>query len=219
MKKTTIIAVAAFLGLTAAVNAQTTPDTTTKPVTTEAPAEAPVSKDKYNNWSPDTYKLQPMPEALTTEKVFPVIGSYQLTDKDGNATPVTITLDETNKGIAWIDGFPQGRIKANLMKSPATYKIPAQKIGEGKDAKDVAEGVLVYNRDANTMNICFNCTYKSENPEVVFTATTEEPVVEETAATKKAAKSTAKTSKKVVKVQPVHYTGSKLIQTNAAVQQ
>lgn len=218
MKKTTIIAVAAFLGLTAAVNAQTTPDTTAKPVTTEAPVQAPVSKDKYNNWSPDTYKLQPMPEALTTEKVFPVIGSYQLTDKEGAATPITITLDETNKGIAWVDGFPQGRIKANLMKSPATYKIPAQKIGEGKDAKDVAEGVLVYNRDANTMNVCFNCTYNAENPEVVFAVATEEPVVEETAATKKAAKSTAKT-KKIAKVQPVHYTGSKLIQTNAAVQQ
>ena len=96
MKKLAIVTSAAFLMFTAAVNAQT--DTVllnsqyrpgcTQPVATEKP----VSKDKYNNWSADTYKMQPMPEALTTEKIFPVLGKYQLTDKEGAASTVTVSL-------------------------------------------------------------------------------------------------------------------------------
>ncbi len=130
MKKLTLVAFAALL-FTAAVNAQTD----TVPAQTEpAPApqeqpvatEKPVSKDKYNNWTADTYKMQPMPEALTTEKIFPVIGKYQLTDKDGAASTVTVSLDPSNKGLIWIEGLPQGKIKAALRKSPATYKIPVQ---------------------------------------------------------------------------------------------
>ena len=99
MKKLTLVAFAALL-FTAAVNAQT--DTVPSAQKDTVPAvqdqqpvatEKPVSKDKYNNWSADTYKMQPMPEALTTEKIFPVIGKYQLTDKDGAASTVTVSLD------------------------------------------------------------------------------------------------------------------------------
>src|SRR5688572_15814373 len=112
MKKIAIITCAALL-ITAAVNAQT--DTVPKqsdavpqqqPASTEQPV-AKVYSDKYNNWTADTYKMQPMPEALTTEKIFPVLGKYQLTDKEGASSTVTITLDETNKGIVWIEGLPQ----------------------------------------------------------------------------------------------------------------
>ncbi len=211
--------------LSATVHAQT--DTTTKqvPVSTETPVttttQTTASKDKYNNWSADTYKMQPMPEALTTEKVFPVIGRYQLTDKDGAASNISIALDETNKGLVWIDGFPQGRIKATLRKSPAVYKIPAQKIGEGKDAVDVAEDVLVYDKDANAMNVCFGCTYNAEDPSVAFVAPAEPVVVEEAPA--KTTKTKTKTSKnataKVEKVKQVRYSGSKIIEGTANVQQ
>jgi len=223
MKKTAMLAGAAFILLTASANAQTdtVPKQQTMTTTTEMTA---VSKDKYNNWSADTYKLQPMPEALTTEKIFPVIGKYQVTDKEGASSEVTISLDPSNKGQVWVEGLPQGRIKAQLRKSPAVYKIPAQKIGddpEAKDAKNVAEGVLIYDKDANTLNVCLGCTYNTENPAVAFdaSAATEEPVAEAAPAPKKTAKSAKAKAPKVVKIVPVRYSGTKVIEQTAAVQQ
>ena len=213
MKKTTIIAGLALL-LTAAANAQTDSTKSTPVPTQQTTQTAPVSKDKYNNWSADTYKMQPMPEALTTDKIFPVIGKYQLTDKEGTASEVTISLDEANKGLVWIDGLPQGRIKATLRKSPAVYKIPAQTLGEGKEAKNVAEGVLIYDKDANTMNVCIGCTYNAEDPATAFVAPVE-PVVAETKTKTKATKTKTKTS--VAKVKPVMYSGTKVIEGTASV--
>jgi hypothetical protein len=241
MKKLTIVACAALLLSTAAVNAQT--DTVPKQPqqqpaamdTTATAMQKPVSKDKYNNWSADTYKMQPMPEALTTEKIFPVIGKYQLTDKEGAQSTVTISLDPNNKGIAWIEGLPQGKIKATLRKSPATYKIPVQPLGEEgevaavtetevkekdaktktqvKKAKELPEGVLIYDKDANVLNVCIGCAYNAEDPAVAFT-TPAEPVVEEKVE-KKTTKTSKKSKAKVAKVKPVHYTGNKLMETTA----
>ena len=203
MKKIAIITSAALLLVTAAVNAQTdtVPKQTTdpvaqQPVATEQQTTAKVYNDKYNNWSADTYKMQPMPEALTIEKIFPVLGNYQLTDKEGTASTVSVTLDPSNKGIVWIEGLPQGKIKATLRKSPATYKIPVQPLGEeamateaapeveAKDAKtsksaktakaapkakELPEGVLIYDKDANVLNVCIGCKYNNEDPAVAFT--------------------------------------------------
>lgn len=214
-----IIASAALLLTTASLQAQTT-DTVpaqqqpvTQPATTTQPT---VSKDKYNNWSADTYKMQAMPEGLTTEKIFPVLGKYELTTKEGTTSTVTVSLDETNKGLVWIDGLPEGRIKASLRKSPSTYKIPAQKLGEEKDAKSVAEGVLIYDKDANVINVCIGCTYNAEDPAIAFAPATE--VTEEPAAKPAKTKAKSKATAKVVKVKPVHYTGSKIIETTAATQ-
>src|SRR5438270_8167786 len=78
------------------------------------------------------YKLQPMPAALTIEETFPVIGNYQLTNSTEGTGTVTVNLDSTNKGMVWVDGLPQGRIKAYLRQSPATYRIVSQKSGSGK---------------------------------------------------------------------------------------
>lgn len=55
----------------------------------------------------------------------------------------------------WIEGLPQGRVKAMLRKSPATYKIPAQKTEEGKE---VAEGTLMFDKETNTLSICIGKT-------------------------------------------------------------
>ena len=239
MKKIAIISSAALLLFTAAVNAQTdtVPKQPTDPVPAQQPVatEKPVSSDKYNNWSADTYKMQPMPEALSTEKIFPVLGKYQLTDKAGTASTVTVTLDATNKGIVWIEGLPQGKIKATLRKSPATYKIPAQKLeGEAatdevevkdaktaknvKPAKGLPEGVLIYDKDANVLNICIGCTFNNEDPATVFMST--EPVadVEETEKKATKVKSAKKSTAKVAKVKPVHYSGQKIIETTAVVE-
>ncbi len=179
-----------------------------------------------------------MPEALTTEKIFPVIGNYQLTDKEGTASTVSVTLDPANKGIVWIEGLPQGKIKATLRKSPATYKIPAQPLGEeavatemeAKDAKtaktvkapkELPEGVLIYDKDANVLNVCIGCKFNNEDPAVAFTpAETEEATEPAEAAPAKKTKTTKKATAKVVKVKPVHYSGTKVIETTAsAVQQ
>lgn len=259
MKKVAIITSAALLLFTAAVNAQT--DTVPKQQTTDPATQQPVAtdqqqqpqqqtttakvyNDKYNNWSAETYKMQAMPEGLTTEKIFPVIGKYQLTDKDGAQSTVTIALDEANKGIVWVDGLPQGRIKATLRKSPATYKIPVQPLGEVAaaeempatdvdaktktakakkevKAKELPEGVLIYDKDANVLNVCIGCKFNNEDPTIAFTSSTDadQAVTEE--ADKAAEKKTAKTSKKapkakVAKVKPVLYTGTKVIETTAA---
>ncbi|MET0466253.1 MAG: hypothetical protein ABW007_24050 [Chitinophagaceae bacterium] len=225
MKKTTMLAGAALTLLTASVNAQTTTTDTVAQQQTVTTTET-VSKDKYNNWSADTYKLQPMPEALTQEKIFPVLGQYNITDKDGNASTVSVSMDPSNKGTIWIEGLPQGRIKANLRKSPAVYKIPAQKLGddpEAKDAKSIAEGVLVFDRDANTLNVCLGCTYNAENPAIAFDATAAaeqaDAVAQQEAANPKPAKkktAAKKATPKVAKVVPVRYSGSKVIDQTAA---
>lgn len=230
MKKTAIIAGAvSLLFLTATVNAQTdsvlkqqtpvetqmpvTTPTTENPVTTTSTATASTSKDRWNNYDKAKYAMLPMPAPMTIEQIFPVIGKFDVTNKEGEASQLTISLDETNKGIAWIDGLPQGRIKANLRQSPATYKIPEQKLGEEKDAKTVAEGVLIYDKDANQFNLCLGCKYNAEEPGVAFNPA---PVEEEMAPAKPAKKTAKTTRKKEVKVKPIMYTGTKVIETAPA---
>ena len=149
-------------------------------------------------------------EAITTAQIFPVLGTYQST-VNTDAPSVSINMDAENKGIVWIEGLPQGKIKAMLRKSPSTYKIPAQKTEEGKD---VAEGTLIFDKDANTLNIVIGKPYNTEDPGVVFTTTTEESAPAEEVKTKtKTAKTKVKT-KTVVK--PWTYTGTKVETTTAS---
>ena len=240
MKKTAFILGAVFFLFTATVNAQVEtkqpapaqtenlnkqqqPSNTLTPTTTTTASTASAG-DKWNNWSPDKYKLLPMPEPLTTEKIFPVLGHYTVSAKntssmaDATATTtssssdVTITLDENNKGIVWVDGLPQGRIKAYLRKSPSTYMIPVQKT---TDEKDLAEGVMIYDKDANTLDVCIGCKYNSEDPALAFSAP--QPVVEEQAVVKTKSKSKKHTTK--TKVKPVKtwiYSGSKTETTSSS---
>jgi hypothetical protein len=109
--------------------------------------------------------IAPRP-ALTTNDIFPVIGQYQSASTE--ASTVTIALDEQNKGLVWVSGLPQGRIKAMLRKSPAIYKIPAQKTEEGKD---ISEGTLIFDKETNTLNIVIGKPYNSEDPAAVFQTT------------------------------------------------
>ena len=139
--------------------------------------------------------IAPRP-ALTTADIFPVIGQYE-SAINADAASVTITLDGANKGLVWIEGLPQGKIKAMLRKSPAIYKIPTQKT---EDGKDVAEGTLIFNKETNTLSICIGKMYNAEDPVAVFTTATEDP-----------ATSTVKTSKtkKQVLLNAWIYTGTK----------
>ena len=84
------------------------------------------------------YQLIPMPEALTIEKSFPVLGSYQLTAADGSIQTISISIDSVNKGIVWVEGLPEGKFKAFLRKSPGTYRVIAQKTESGRHHSEKA---------------------------------------------------------------------------------
>jgi hypothetical protein len=146
-------------------------------------------------------KIVTAPVPPTREDVFPVIGKYESAGNT-DAAHISITLDEANKGIAWIDGLPQGRVKAMLRKSPATYKIPAQKTAEGNE---VAEGTLIYDKTTNTLSICLGKVYNAEDPAAAFVPV-EEPVASAVKNTK---------SKKPVTPKAWIYTGTKLSKETA----
>ena len=195
---------------------------TEKQVATTTTVATTNSTDRWNNWSPDKYKMLPMPEPLTTEKIFPVIGHYSVTSKDAaeatttessaGTSSVTITLDETNKGIVWVEGLPQGKIKAYLRKSPSTYMIPAQKTA---DEKDLSGGVLIFDKDANTLDVCLGCKYNSEDPASSFTVT-EQPVVEQPVVKTKHKNKKGTAKAKVKPVKTWRYSGSKTSETTAS---
>jgi hypothetical protein len=165
MKKTIqIMGVIVLLFISAAVFAQQTEETT-KPSTENTKVwnaqENPVVSEinaKYET------KLIPAKKALTIEDIYPAIGTYESTTNP-EAASIVITNDADNKGFIWISGLPQGKIKAMLRKSPATYKIPAQKT---EDGKDVAEGTLIFDKEMNTLSIAIGKDYNAENPSLVF---------------------------------------------------
>lgn len=125
--------------------------------------------------------------ALTKEDIFPVIGTYEATTNMADTKTITIALDENNKGLVWIEGLPQGTIKAMLRKSPATYKIPAQKTEAGNE---VAEGTLVFDKESNTLSICIGKSYNAADPLSVFS--TNESADSEVAAVTKSKKTKTK---------------------------
>ena len=197
-----MVAGSLLLLLSASVNAQ-------EPVTQPQPQPQQKVWDAKKNPTVDSIaqkyssKMVPAKPALTTVDIYPVIGQYEST-VNTDASNVTIVLDETNKGIVWIDGLPQGRVKAMLRKSPSTYKIPAQKTAEGKE---IAEGTLIFDKDANTLNIVIGKPYNVEDPASVFVSAdaNADAVVTETKTKGN------KTKIKTKKVKAWTYTGSKVV--------
>lgn len=193
--------VVALSFLTASVSAQVTEPQPTQPQPAQTwdykknPTVAAITS-KYENSYITTTKT------TTVEDIFPALGKYEST-VNTDAPVVMITLDETNKGIVWIDGLPQGRIKATLRKSPAIYKIPVQKNAEGKD---VAEGTLMFDKDANTLNIVIGKEFNAADPASVF-APQEEAVTEVKVKDNK----TKTKVKKVNKPKAWTYTGTKVV--------
>jgi hypothetical protein len=154
------------------------------------------------------YNLQAMPTAPTTDQIFPVIGQYQ--SSDNADAKLTVMLDESNRGFVWIDGLPQGRVKAILKKSPAVYKIQAQKTADGKD---VPEGTLIYDKNTNEIHVLLGMPFNDETPEAVFA--TPAPVEAEVAVTKT---KPGKTKTKVKKVETWTFNGTKVQQVTAVNQ-
>jgi hypothetical protein len=113
-------------------------------------------------------------EELTNEKVFPILGDYQPEANSEVTGTLKISIDPDNKGVVWIEGLPQGKVKAMLRMSPSTYKIPAQKTELGTD---VAEGVLIYDKALNKLSLCIGKPYDEKNPASAFSSTEEQTTV------------------------------------------
>jgi hypothetical protein len=218
MKKTISLMAGIALSLAAIPAFAQTPTTQTPTTTTTTTTTTTVNPwDAKKNPTVDSINAKykdswvPARAAVTTNDIFPALGSYTTT-VNTDAPSVVVTLDETNKGTVWIDGLPQGRVKAYLRKSPSTYKIPAQKTADGKD---VGEGTLIFDKDANTLNIVIGKTYNAEDPGAVFITPTETVAVDP--ATVKVKNSKVKA--KVVKAPKAWtYTGTKVEVTTAMTQ-
>ncbi len=144
--KNTIFLFIAALFISAAVNAQTTVDSIRA-----------------------KYQLQAMPEALTIEKTFPAIGTYLLNATDGSTQNVVVTLDSVNHGIVWVEGLPEGKFKAYLKRSPATYRVVAQKSETGKQ---IPEGTLMFDATTNTLQVALGKKFDEVDPASIFTINT-----------------------------------------------
>lgn len=220
MKKTILTMGGFALSMLFVAASAQTPDSTQVPVTTSTTTTttttAPTTWDYKKNPTVDSinakYKDQMVASRapLTTEQIFPVLGQYQ-SSVNTDAPSVTITMDAQNKGMVWIEGLPQGKVKAYLRKSPATYKIPAQKT---EDGKDIAEGTLVFDKDANTLNIVIGKAYNTEDPLAVF-APAADVQDEETVVKTKTKTAKGKTKTKAV-VKPWTYSGTKIETTTAS---
>lgn len=178
------------------------------------------------------YKLLPMPDPMTIEKTFPVLGSYQLNATADGATNLTVTLDSVNRGIVWVEGLPQGRIKAYLRKSPATYRIMAQKTETGKQ---VPEGTLYLDTATNNISIALGKAYDDADPLAVFalnpaatdaglgvnsevTVKTDDGKVKTEVENDGTVKTKTKTATSKSKSKVTFYTGTKIVQNTNATQ-
>jgi hypothetical protein len=186
MKNTFFLFIAALF-ITASVNAQSTVDSI---------------RAKYT--------LQPMPGALTIEKAFPVLGTYHLTT-DSTST-LTVSMDSASKGMVWVEGLPQGKFKAFLKQSPATYRITAQKTESGTN---VPEGTLMFDTTTNTLNIALGKAYNEANPGEIFGTVADAGVSTDVANTGTEVKVKTKTKATKSKAKVVFYSATKVQNTTA----
>ena len=163
------------------------------------------------------YKLLPMPDStISIEKTFPILGTYQLASTNNNTSNLVITLDSSNKGIVWIDGLPEGRIKAYLQQSPATYRIIPQRSSTGKM---VPEGTVIYNTESNALNVSLGAPYNETDPGSIFQNYNTNDVAGNTNSSAIKVKTKTATSKSKSRVE--FYTASKTLtnsSSNAAQQ-
>lgn len=158
-------------------------------------AQTAATPEIPRNYKPEPKELLPMPGELTDAAIFPVLGKYEYTDKEGNVATVTVTRDIENKGQIWVNGMPQGKFKADLKASPATYKVLAQKTlqNDVEDAvietapaeesnsdskvtattarysgKSLKEGTLIFDSTSNQLYLNIGHKFDQENPAGVF---------------------------------------------------
>lgn len=100
----------------------------------------------------------------------PVLGSYQPAQTGSSNQQVTVTGDEANPGKVWVEGLTPVKFYA-LLKTPGTYKIPAQ----AQDQNNVAEGTLTYDESSRQITICVGCGFSDQG---AATATTDATATE-----------------------------------------
>lgn len=163
-------------------------------VTTASVAQVSTTPEVPRNYKPQAKELLPMPAELTDEMIFPALGRYEYADNEGEVVQVTVTRDSENKGVIWINGMPQGKFKADLKASPATYKIPVQKTlqnevveeeatveeAAAEDAVETAhpkarysgkslnEGTIVFDSASNKLYVNIGGRFNEEDPIAVF---------------------------------------------------
>ena len=196
MKKTFLIASAIALFSTLAITT-TAQETPVKETTTQENWDAKKNPTVDSIMSQYKDKYVAAKPAQTIADIFPALGDYE-SATNAETSKLSITIDPNNKGLVWIEGLPQGRVKAFLRKSPATYKIPAQKTEQGKE---VAEGTLMFDKETNTLSICIGKEYNTTDPSAAFMMAEEEPVT-----TSKNSK-----AKKTTVTKPWIYTGTKIV--------
>jgi len=154
--------------------------------------------------------------AVTIEQIYPAIGQYQST-VNTDAASVTITPDEQSKGVVWVTGLPQGKVKAMLKKSPATYRIPPQM---SEDGKEIPEGTLIFDKDANTLQISIGKSFNEADPASAFLPQPVEVVAEPTVKVKsdKVKIKTNKEKEKVAETKVWMYSGTKIEKSTASNQ-
>lgn len=162
-------------------------------VTTASVAQVVSSPEVPRNYKPQAKELLPMPGALTDEMIFPALGRYEYADSEGEVVQVTVTRDNENKGVIWINGMPQGKFKADLKASPATYKIPVQKTLQNElkeevteehaaagdavetahskarySGKSLNEGTVIFDSASNKLYVNIGARFNEEDPAAVF---------------------------------------------------
>ena len=179
MKNRILFLSALFAAVTASAQTPVPPGQPANPATPSSPAQQPAqapvvdSATLIANSLNAAYVSNPedlkglTTETLKPEHSFPVLGTFNASGS--STTSVTISLDETNKGIVWVEGLPQGKFKAFLKKAPATYKIPAQTTESGKA---VSEGTLFYNPSSKEVTIVLGRSFNDEDPTASLTIPT-----------------------------------------------
>lgn len=148
---------------TLGASAQTTTATTSEKPVTPAPqvttATAPVAVVAATQTVVPDYLKGVSSDNIKPENFLPVLGNFKGVGQ--STADVVVTVDPANVGIVWVDGLPQGRFKALLRKSPATYKIPAQKSATGRS---VSEGTLYYDPSTKEITILIGKPYNEATP-------------------------------------------------------
>ena len=100
---------------------------------------------------------------ITPAYFLPALG--QFTGTEGSTENLTVTVDEQNLGIVWVEGLAAGKFKALLKQSPATYKIPAQKTASGQS---IPEGTLMVTPETGQIKILMGKSFDDANPAAAF---------------------------------------------------
>lgn len=167
------------------------------------------------NYKPKLKPIIKANDSINNGSIFPIIGVYDVTDNKGLHYETKINLDDANSGIIWITGLPQGKIKAYLMASPATYKIPSQtplpieasadsstvKPSKKKPSSQINEGTLIYDKENSSLKINLGQKYNEDAPSTVFAEQESSPMPATTAKKKQSSQK---------KYTGIYYTGTKL---------